>query len=270
MISRTQSGPLEDVEFLARSEHRARVLEAIADGPRSRDALLTETEASPSTIRRTLRAFEDRRWIRRDGGRYVATDLGAYVAEGVRDLLERLDTERRLRDVWQWLPDDESGFSLEMATAGVVTVADVDSPYRPVNRFASLLQGTDRFRFVGSDLALLEPLRHDLRRRVVDGMRAEIIDPPSVARYVLSNYEEHCSACLESGNLTVRLHDDLPPYGVGIFDDRVAVACPDQETGTIRALIDTDDVDARAWAESTFESFGRESRPLAHDAVAQV
>ena len=263
MIPSTTSAPLDDIEFLARSEHRVTVLDAVAERPRSRADLRARTEASSSTIGRTLRAFEERNWISRNGDRYEITQLGAFVATGMRELIDRLETERQLRDAWQWLPTETGGFTIEMATDAVVTVAEADAPYRPVNRFASLLRGTDRFRFVGSDIALLEPCKDELRRRIIDGMHAEIIDPPSVARYILSTYREHCSVPLESDNLTVWLHDDVLPFGISLFDDRIAVSCHAQDSGMVRVLIDTDAPETRGWAESTFESYRREARPLA-------
>ncbi|ELY85304.1 helix-turn-helix transcriptional regulator [Natrialba taiwanensis] len=269
MMSRATSTPLDDIEFLARSEHRVAVLDALADRPRSRVALRRETGASSSTVGRTLRAFEERNWIRRTGKRYETTQLGAFVAAGLRELIDRLETERKLRDTWQWLPSEGSGFTIEMATDAVVTVAEVDAPYRPVNRFASLFEETDRFRFVGFDIALLEPCKDELRERVLDGMRTEIIDPPSVARSILATYGEHCAGPLESGNLTVRAHDDLPPYGISLFDDRVAVSCADRRSGAVQLLLDTDVPTTCEWAESAFERYRRESRPLTLGSVSE-
>ena len=260
---------VDDVAFLARSTHRVVALGALAERPRSRSELLATTGVSSSTIGRTLGAFERRNWIRRNGRAYEATQLGAFVASGMRRLTERLETERRLRDVWQWLPDEASGFTVDMCADAVVTVAGATDPYRPVNRFRSLLGRTDRFRFVGFDLALLEPCKDEFRRRVVDGMRAEIIDPPSVARHVLSIYPDHCVAPLESGNLSILIHDDVPPYGVSLFDDRVGISGYDPDSGTVQVLVDTDAPAARAWAESTYETYRREARPFAPEVVAE-
>lgn len=263
MLFTTTSTPLEDIEFLARSEHRTTILDTLAESAATRADLRAETEASSSTVGRTLRAFEERNWITRNGTQYEATQLGAFVAMGMRDLLGRLETERTLRDVWQWLPSEESGFTVEMATDAVVTVAESDAPYAPVNRFVALLRETDRFQFVGQDIALLEPCKDELRQQVIDGMETEIIDPPSVARYILSTYEDHCSPALEKSNFTVQLHDNLPPHGVSLFDNRIAISCYDTDSGMVRVVIDTDDADAREWAESTFETYQRDARPLA-------
>ncbi|MFC6716374.1 helix-turn-helix transcriptional regulator [Natrialbaceae archaeon GCM10025810] len=262
MLSSDNHSPLDDIAFLARSERRVVALDALAEGPRSGADLRAITDASSSTVRRLLREFEDRYWIRRDGNRYEATPLGAYVAAGMRDLLERFDTERTLRGVWRWLPTDACGFLVEVDPESdlVVTVAEAADPYRPVNRFVSLLRESSRFRFVGFDLALLEPCKDELARRIVDGMRTEIVDPPSVARYVLATYPDHCTGPLESGNLAVWVHDDLPPYGVCVFDERIAISGYHRDSGTVRVLIDTDDPRAREWAESTFETYRREAR----------
>ena len=263
MIPRITSTPLDEVEFLARSDHRVTALAALARRPQSRADLLAMTGVSQSTIGRTLRAFEDRNWIRRDGQYYEATQLGTFVAEGIRELIDRFETERSLRNVWQWLPSKASGFTIEMMSDAVVTVAETDDPYRPVNRFRSLLRETDQFRFVGFDLALLEPCKDELCQRTIDGMQTEILDPPSVVDHIRSAYPEQFAAALESGNLTLRVRDDLPPYGVGIFDERIAITGYDPTTGTVKVLTDTDAPEAREWAESIYTAYRREIPTLA-------
>lgn len=269
MVPRTTSAPLDEVAFLARSGHRVTALAALAERPQSRGDLQEVTGASRSTIGRTLRAFEDRHWVSKNGNLYEATELGAFVVKGLQKLIERIETEQQFRDTWQWLPSEASGFTVEMATNAVVTVAETDSPYRPVNRFTALLRETSRFQFIGIDVALLEPCKDELQQQIVDGMQADIVDPPSVAKYILSTYPDHCSAPLESGNLKVKVHDDLPPYGVGIFDDRIAISGYDQESGMVRVLVDTDSSDAREWALSTFETYRREARPLARELAVE-
>ena len=262
MASSTTGSPIDDIGYLARSEHRVPTLVALTVRPRSRSELWEITGVSSSTIRRTLSEFEDRNWIRKTGYQYEATRLGTHIATAMADLIEQVETERKLRDVWQWLPGDESGFTIDMCSSAVVTVAEPDDPYRPVNRFLSLLRETDQFRFVGFDLALLEPCKDEVCQRIIDGMQTEIIDPPSVAKYIRSTYPELSSRTLESGNLTIRLHDDLPPFGVGIFDDRIAISGYDPNSVMVRVVVDTDAPEAREWAESTYESYRRKTPTL--------
>lgn len=257
------SPPLDDIEYLARSEHRVTALAALARRPQSRADLLAMTGVSQSTIGRTLRAFEERCWIRRDGRHYEATQLSAFVAAGIEALIDRVETEQALRDIWQWFPTETSGFTVEMWSDAVITIAESDNPYWPVNRFLSLLRETDRFQFLGFDLALLEPCMEELCQRIIDGMETEIIDPPNVVEHIRSTYPERSTEALESGNLTLRVHDDLPPYGVGIFDDRVAISGYDPDSGTVRVVIDTDAPEAREWAESVYRLYRCENPTLA-------
>lgn len=269
MLPSPTTTPLEDIEFLARSQHRATALAKLARRPRSRADLLDVTGVSQSTMGRTLREFEDRDWIRRNGNEYETTILGGFVASGLGELIDRIHTEQSLRDVWELLPDEESGFTVEMIADGVVTVADAADPYRPVNRFLSLLRETNRFRFAGFDVGLLEPCKDQLCQRVVEGMQAEIIDPPNVVQYIRSSCPDQFSETLACGDLTVRVHDDLPPYGVGIFDDRVAITGYDPSSGTVRVLVDTHARETREWAESVYETFRRETPTLPIEPAAE-
>ncbi|MCU4924614.1 MarR family transcriptional regulator [Halobacteria archaeon AArc-dxtr1] len=267
MLSSTSESPLGDIDYLARSDHRVVGLGALADQPRTRAELRSLTGASASTIGRTLREFERRRWIRRRGDRYEATPLGAFVAAGMQELLDRFETEQRLREIWRWLPPVADGFTVEMVAEATVTAAAAEEPYRPVNRFVALLEETKRLRFVGSDLALLEPCKDELRRHILDGMDTEIIDPPNDAAYILSTYPDHCAVALESGNLSVRVHDDLPSYGISIFDDRIGISGHDRDTGTVKVFVDTDAPAAREWAVAVYRARRIESRPLSGDLV---
>jgi predicted transcriptional regulator len=254
--------PIDDIAYLARSEHRAPTLIALTVRPRSRSELWEMTGVSESTIRRTLSEFEDRDWVSRDGYQYEVTQLGAFVASAMANLIDRIETERKLRDVWRLLPDEESGFTIDMCSDATVTVADPENPSRPITRFCSLIEETDQLRFTGLDVAMLDSCKNELCQKIIDGMETELINPPRVADYIRSNCPDLFSEALESGNLNVRLHDELPPFGVSIFDDRIAITGYDPEGVTVRVLVDTDAKDAREWAESTFTSHRRKTPTL--------
>ena len=260
---------IDDIAYLSRADHRVPTLVELAVRPRTRSELCELTDVSPSTIRRTLAEFEDRKWVRKNGNRYETTQLGGFIAAATAELIERFDTERKLRDVWQWLPGAEDGFEIGMCTDAVVTVAEAGNPYGPVNRFRSLVDETERFQFAGFDVALLEPCKDSLCQQIIDGMQTEIIDPPRVARYVRSTCPELFAETLASGNLTLRLHDKLPPYGVGIFDDRIAVCGYDRDSVTVRVLVDTDGREARDWAKSVYKSYRRTTPTIPLETVVK-
>lgn len=257
MGERDRGTPIDDIAYLARSEHRGPTLIALTVRPRSRSELWEMTGVSESTIRRTLSEFEDRDWVMRDGYQYDVTQLGAFVASAMAELIDRLETERKLRDVWRLLPDEDTGFTIDMCADATVTVANPENPSGPIRRFCSLISGTDQLHFTGFDVAMLDACKNELCDRIMEGMETELINPPRVAKYIRSNCPEQFSAALKTGNLDLRLHDELPRFGVSIFDDRIAITGYDQEGVTVRVLVDTDDPDARDWAESTFRTHRR-------------
>ena len=253
---------LDEITFLTRSEHRVFSLVAMAARPRSRSELGELTGASSSTIRRTLRDFEDRNWIQRDGYQYEATELGTFIAEAMSELIDRFETEQELRRVWEWLPESMSGFDLDMCIDAQVTVASAEDPYQPVSRFTELLTETDSLKFVGFEVAVLEPSRATLCDRIVDGMQTDLIVSPGVIRYIRSTYPDEFHDPLESGNLSVLLHEDLPSFGVAVLDERVVVTCYDPDGVTVRALIDGSGTEAMDWAETVFERYARQTPTL--------
>lgn len=253
---------IDDVAFLTRSPYRVVALKALNDDPQDRDDLRAVTGASSSTIRRLLREFEDRNWIERTGHHYQATQLGAFVARAMTAVIERIETERRFRDVWEHVPGEDDGFTIGMCTDAIVTVAEPTDPYCTIDRFRSLLEATSELRFVGPQVALVEPCLDELCDRLGDGLDLWVIDRPERAESFLRTHPEYAEPLLEGGDPSVLVHNDLPAYGIALFDDRVAVCCCDGDTGTVRAVIDTDASAARGWGESAYECYLREATPL--------
>ena len=263
------SSPIGDVAYLARSEHRVPALVAVTDRPRSRSELCELTGVSSSTIRRTLREFEDRSWIRKEGYRYTATRLGDAIASGMTDLIGLVETERKLRDVWHWLPDEVSEFPVETWSKLTVTVAEPDSPYCPVNRFESLLSRTSELRFLRPEVALMEPVLDELFGLIDDGVAITLVDRPSCHSYFRSTYPERSSEMMSRDNFTVLEHDELPSYGIGLLDDRVVISCYERASGTVQAVVDTDVPAVREWAESVYASYESDARPLEPNLVGE-
>lgn len=267
---RTSASPIHDVAYLARSDHRVPALVALTTRPRSRSELCELAGVSSSTIRRTIREFEDRHWVRKDGYQYEATRLGTVVASGMERLLEQLETERRFRRVWQWLPESVCEFDPETWAEITVTVAEPDAPYRPVNRFETLLSDASSVRFCKPEIALMEPCLDVLFRLVESGIDVTLIDRPGCHAYFVSTYPERSSTMIRRENFTVLEHEDLPSYGIGLLDDQVFVSCYERDSGVVQAVLDTDASTVREWAASEYASYEREAHPLEYTANSNV
>ncbi|MFU8867802.1 MAG: MarR family transcriptional regulator, partial [Natronococcus sp.] len=77
-----------------------------------------------------------------------------------------------------------------------------------------------------------------------------------------STYPERSSEMLKQENFTVLEHDELPSYGIGLLDDRVVISCYEQESGIVQAVVDTDVPTVRNWANSVYDSYRSDARPI--------
>lgn len=256
--------PNEEIEFLVRSDHRVAVLETLADRPRDRTELRSATGASRSTMGRVLSAFEDRRWVVRNGRTYELTVLGAFVADRLEELRDAMRLERTLRDVAQWLPYEIDGFSVDLFTDAVVSHPGPGYPYRPVERIEHLLDEAETV--YGFGMAMLKSSALEaFFERTLDDLDCEYVYPPAVFEELLAWDEETVMEATTRPGYTVLLHDSLPVRewcGICLFDERVSICCYDPETGLLQAVVDTESPEMRAWAESVYERYRSEARPL--------
>ena len=259
---------LDDVEFLVGSAHRVAVLDALAEAASDRDELRSRTGASAPTLSRVLSDFEERNWVEREGKTYRLTGLGEFVAGRLADFLEAMGVERELRDVWPWLPHEFDGFDVELFTDVTVTRPSPGYPNEPVERRIELITETSTWRGVGVAMLGLPTLERSFERFLDehDEFHCEYIYPPDVFEELLSWGDRESIVDAAAGDsYTVMLHEALPlddRFEISLFDDRVTICCYDHETGALQALVETTSDDARTWAETYYERFRAEARPL--------
>jgi predicted transcriptional regulator len=263
---------LEEIAFLARSEHRTAVLDALAERPRDRNDLRAATGASSPTIGRVLADFEDRQWVVRNGATYELTPLGEFVAEQFGQLRAAMETEQTLRDVWRWLPREMAGFSIDLFADAVVSYPGPGYPYEPVRRVTQLIEETTVMRGFGT--TVFKSINNEtVCDAVIEGMEYEYVYSPAVLEATVAWNPERVAQAAARENCTILLHDDLPDEkrcGLGIFDDRIGICCHDPESGLLEAVIDTDNPAAREWAVSVFERHRADARPVGPEENASL
>lgn len=256
---------LSEIEFLALSSNRVAVLRHLAEGRRTRTELARETGASQATLGRILRDFEDRSWIRRADGGYVATATGELVADGFLDLLETMQTEEKLRDIVPYLPTDALDVDLRHLGDASVTLPSGTRPNAPVQRLLGFLRDADEVRAfshafnVGSLTVIEERVTDDemtfrgvFSRTAIDA----VADDPGLRRRLES--------LLDATGATLRVCDAGIPLAVTVADDVVHLLLRDAN-GVLQASIDTDDDVVRNWARETFDEYWADATPLDRD-----
>lgn len=244
-----------EIAFLVRSAHRVGVLATLSEGSCDRAELCEATEASSPTMGRVLADFEERGWVVRDGRLYELTRLGEFVAEELVGFCESMATERKLRDVWRWLPREMSNFDVDLFEDAVVSYPGPGYPSKPLERVAELVGSTESLRGFGATVVKSNNLEAAFTR-ILDGMESEYVYDPAVFEAVYSWNPDLVTEATALENCTHLVHDSLPDgdrCGVLLLDDRVAICCHDGPVGALRAVVDTDSPPAREWAESVYQ-----------------
>lgn len=194
--------------------------------------------------------------VERSDGLLELTPLGTMVVEKL-DSFETLSAAERLEPALAAFHDTRFSFPVDAFADATITEATQADPYRSVNRFISLLDGTATLR--GVDPAAINPLHlNDLHQAIVDGLETDAVFRPSTVEESLQNNPERARTAFESGNLTLRTHDDLS-FGLTLCDDRVGVGIYDDETGMLDTYLDTDSPAAYGWAEDVYAEFLEEA-----------
>jgi len=256
---------LDDIEFLALSENRVDVLRLLAEDHHTRGELAAATGASQATLGRILGDFEERSWIERTRGGYVATATGALVATGVTDLLSILDTERNLRPIVEYLPTGAMDFDLRHLADARITTPSQTRPNAPIKRLLDLLADADEVRafshaFNEQSLTAVQERTgagEQTFRGVFSRSAIKALAEDSILR-------ERLLALLSADGVEIRICDAEIPLAVTVVDDIVYLLVRDDD-GILQASIDTDEQAVCDWADATFERHWDAAAPLCRD-----
>ncbi|HET7323365.1 MAG TPA: helix-turn-helix domain-containing protein, partial [Halococcus sp.] len=198
--------PMMDTAALITLVRRAPALAALREQPLDRRDLEEYLSVSKPTVHRLTRTLGEMGLVEKSGGLFVLTRLGEAVADVVSEFTRNVETAYRLAPLFeiQYPTLDISAF-----TDATVTTAVPGDPYRPMQRYYSLVEQTATLR--GFDTTVLSPEYVDaIHRQVRDGMETELIYPPAVAAHLLSAHPERVTELFESGHLVFHVHVDLP------------------------------------------------------------
>jgi len=253
---------LADIEFLALSPNRVSVLRLLAEERHTRRDLAVTTGASQATLGRILRDFEERSWIERVDGAYVATATGELVADAFLDLLSVVETEHDLRPIVEYLPTAALGFDLRRLGDATITVPSGTKPNAPIRRVLDLLRESSSVRVFSH--AFNEGSLDVIERRVTDGeMTFEGVFSRDAIDAVADDegLRRRLTSLLDAPEASLRVRDDDIPVATTVADDVVHLLLRDVN-GVLQASVDTDDRAVSDWAHDTFETYWDAASPL--------
>jgi len=257
-----------DTDLLGDIVRHGPVLEALRQEPLDRGEIEERLDVSRATSHRFTQWLDEQGFVEKVDGRFQLTGRGEAVADEVLRFEANVRTVHRMSPLLDIICEDHQEFVVEPFVDATVTVAEPDDPYRPVERFISLVDESDTFR--GFNTTHMAPLvLGEFHQRVFDRTDTEIIYLPHIVEKLFETYPTQATAAVESGHLTLRTRDDLP-YGLAIFEARVGIGGYDESTGQMEVFVDTESPIAREWAERVYASVRADSEPLAGERIDSI
>jgi predicted transcriptional regulator len=254
------AGDRVDTDLLGDIVRHGPILEALLEEPLDRGEIEARLDVSRATSHRYTQWLDQQEFVEKVDGRFRLTWRGAVVAEEVLRFEANVRTAHRLTPLLDAVCEDHRDFVVEPFVDATVTVAELDDPYRPVERFVSLVDESETFR--GFNTTHMAPLvLGEFHEQLFDETDTEIIYLPRIAEKLVETYPTQAADAVERGHLTLRTRADLP-YGLALFDDRVGIGGYDEVTGLMQVFVDTESTIAREWAERVYASVRADSEPV--------
>ena len=236
------------------------VLETLRGKPMDRREIEEALDVSKATSHRFTQWLFEQGYVEKVDGRFQLTGRGQTVADEVMRFEANIRTADRMAPLLDVVCEDHQEFVVEPFVDARVTTAEADDPYRPVERFISLVGESSMFR--GFNTTHMAPLvLGEFHQQVFEETETEIIYLPSIVEKLVETYPEQAREAVERGHLTLRTRDELP-YGLAIFDECVGIGGYDERTGQMQVFVDTESAIAREWAERVYASVRADSEPL--------
>ena len=254
------AGDRVDTDLLGDIVRHGPVLEVLLEEPLDRREIEQRLDVSRATSHRYTQWLDELGFVEKVDGRFQLTWRGTVIAEEVLRFEANVRTAHRMTPLLDAVCEDHRDFVLEPFVDATVTVAEPEDPYRPVERFVSLVNESETFR--GFNTTHMAPLvLGEFHHRVFDEADTEIIYLPHIVEKLFETYPERAREAIERGHLALRMRDELP-YGLALFDERVGIGGYDETTGLMQVFVDTDDPIACEWAERVYASVRADSNPL--------
>lgn len=265
MRSDRRRAAVNDIAFLANSEARLTVLQALDTAPRSRQELAAATDIAPARLNRILDELEARDWIAEVDDTYRLTVLGTRVVDRFAAMLETLTVERRFRPVMPWFPTEEATFDITCLRDAEVVLPTAGDPDRPLRRAAALLGAGDRLHVMSDQVtpALLD----GIWRATVQGEGAlQAVITPGVIDTIRSDPElaAQFQDVLEAVETTISVSAEVA-LCVVVVDDTVGIVITDEEQ-IPRAVILCADERVHQWASNVIQTYREGADSLDPDA----
>lgn len=254
---------LGDIQFLANSTNRVRILDTLATEPATRRELQDSTGIPRSTTARVLDEAEDRGWVASEGSHYEITPMGEAMVSEFSAYIETTKGLQHLGRAIDWLPKPAHTLDFRCFRDAEITTPTEDNPTAAFDRAMELIRSANEYR--GLTQNSLPEYMKTICDRVVSGhldfqgvIEASFIealrnDPDRAARW----HDIAHGMWLYDGHVPINMH---------IVDGTALIwLCAKNESGeevVIKGVLESEHPAVVSWAESLYNEYQTEAEPL--------
>lgn len=258
------SEAIEAAAFLARSEHRVRVLELLADGRHAREELSAETSVTRVTLSRILGDLTDRGWVERDhaDGGYTITNTGRDIYDQFDRLLETIAVGQRYPDIIDALPTAWFDFDLRRLADADLVAADSADPLAGMRVVADAVGRASTVRAVVDSVTSLPMYTYSEALSAGNEADVEVVFDRNATAVALENAElvdRWQRIERRMGRPVYYSVDETVPCNVDLIDETVFLSATDGSGFDVLRCTDPAVVE---WARDLFREKRAASVPL--------
>lgn len=248
------STTLAEINYLARSHNRFRILELICASPHSQDDLKKQLDIHRTTLRKNLRGLEKKNWIETipTDNVYHVLPAGQIVIQSLRATLANFQTADCLGDFLALFPKD---LPIQMQTlcACNVTYCDAQNPYAPMQRSLTLVREAETIR---AFTPVFNPIYVEtFEHPIPEDHEFEIIGSQDVFETIQSDYTSTLETALQAESVQLLVSDDVPRFGIALLDDIAVIAVYDRDM-RVHSLLEanTGQQQVIEWAKQQYDT----------------
>lgn len=255
-------GGTEDIEFLARSKTRVRLVKLLHKNETlGRDELRSRIDASRTTIQRNLKALEERGWVENGARTYSLASCGEMIADDFLELVDTVSIAEQLQPILEWVDRTELDFDFGLLVNADIVTAKPGDPWAMVNRHVERLKDANDIRAL-LPLTGLHAMKVGHDRVVKHGATTEHIASSDVVDTFQNDsaYREYYDNLIETNRYDLYHYSQEVPYYLGVLDDIVQIGV--DEGGDPRGLIETKNEEVREWAVNTLDKYRKQAEQV--------
>lgn len=257
---------LQDIQFLANSENRIRVLRALTHRSATRRQLQAETGVPRSSAARVLEEAEIRGWVDSNGSQYWITQRGEVMVSEILRTIESTQGIQHLDEALAWLPEPVQALDFRHFRDACITTPTEDNPTASLDRGLELIRTADVYR------GLTQNSLPQYMQVVADHVERGSLEFEGVIEAgfieVLQNDQERADVWRSIAD-HMWVFDGNIPINMHILDETAAIwLCDENHEGDdvlIKGLLETENTAVVSWAESLYAEYLAEAIPLDPD-----